>query len=253
MKRKFFLAICFLMTLGSTVSAQDDEGAITYGLKLGATYASISGLETTILSERDKFRNFTLEKKPRFGWAGGMFLNYRFHPIVALHAEVMYARQGSNLVFNNTVYRTDTTHFNYKIQFRYQYLNVLGLMKFYPWGNRENGWNRLSIGVGPQLGFNLASQNIIYTSGGTGKDSLFGPDSQIQQQLRNVLKGKSDFGFLVGLGYEFQNIGLTIDARYQMAVTDAVETLANPYKFIENKNRHTAFQLSAGWDFTFFK
>jgi hypothetical protein len=248
MKIKFSLIMSLFVTSASYAQSSDEK-TVNYGMKAGAIYSSISGLETTILSEAN-FKNYTLKMKPRYGWSAGMFLNYRLeHKVLGLQTEITYAQQGSDLLFDN--FEKD---FNYKMQFDYQFLNIAGLLKVYPWGGSEqNGLNGLNVGVGPQLGLNVAPQNIIYTSWGPGKRPEFGPDLLQQQQLRNVLKGKTNFGFTVGLGYEFKNFGLTLDTRYQMAITDAVETQSNSYNFIENKNTNQTFQFSVGWDFSFFR
>jgi len=250
-KLSFFISV--LTATSSTIYAQDYKSTLSYGIKAGATFAAITGLETTLFVEPFNL-NYTLKKQPRFGWGTSMFLNYRFQPALALHTEIMYARQGSNVLFTDTLrhFNNDSVGYNYKMQFGYQYLNIAAIIRFYPWGNSDKELNGLSIGVGPQLGFNVASHNIVFRSWGKKLPDDIGTNLQMQQQLRNVLKGKTNFGFIVGLGYEFPDFGLTIDARYQMAITDAVETLANSYRFIENKNTHTAFQLSVGWDFSYF-
>ena len=185
---------------------------------------------------------------PRFGWTGGTFLNFTFeNGALGIESEIMYAQQGSDLQFNNA-----EKDFNWKMQFNYQYINALGLFKVYPWGGSERPFSGLNTSVGAQLGFTLASQNIMYTSGGPGRLPDWGTDLQQQQQLRNVLKGKTNFGFNLNLGYEFRKFGLTVDARYYMGLTDVVETQSNSYNFIENKNSNTAFQFCVGWDFSFF-
>lgn len=251
MKLIVFLHIGLLLNFHYTLYAQENEDArlFAYGLKAGVTRSSISNLETTILSE-PYFLNYTLNPQTTIGWAGGGFLIYRFYSPVSLHAEIMYSQQGSDLVFNNI-----EKDFNYKMQFGYQYLNVLALVKLYPFSSRhdEREWRGPNVSAGPQVGFNVTPQNIKYTSGGSGRLAAFGSDLEQQQQLRNVLKGKNDFGFVCGLGYEFRKFGLTVDARYQLTLTDAVETQANSYNFIENKNTKTSFQFSIGWDFSFFK
>jgi hypothetical protein len=234
-------------------SGQRKEGPLNYGLKAGVTRSVIKDLESTILSE-PYFLNYTLSSEPVVGGSGGFFVNYRFIPNVALETQLLYSQQGSVLKFNNI-----EKDFNYKINFGYQYINVLGQIKFYPWGNAGNFYDRgyqakqgFNLSVGPQLGVNISSQNIKYTSGGTGRLAAFGSDLEQQQQLRNVLKGKTNFGFSFGIGYEFENIGLVIDARYFVGLTDVVETQANSYNFIENKNTNKAIQFTLGWDFSFF-
>lgn len=243
---KFLLVYCFAL-FNNLLFAQDIR-SLDYGLKTGPVYSSTSDLQTTILSE-PYFTNYSLNAKPRWGWTGGGFLNFRFsNQTLGLQTEIMYAQQGSDLLFNNM-----EKDFHWRMQFKHQYINLAGLFKLYPWGSKEErALSGLNVGVGPQLGFAIASDNIVYTSWGAGKLPQFGPDLLQQQQIRNVLKGKSNFGFNVGLGYRFRSFGLVLDARYFTGITDVVETQSNSYNFIEDKNTNKAFQFTVGWDFSFF-
>lgn len=226
---------------------RDGRIAVSYGIKAGATRSQISGLETTILSE-PYYLNYTLKGKARYGWAAGGFVDYNPDGTkFVLGADFLYSQQGSDLDFNNSA-----QDFYYKMQFKYQYVNITPQVKFYPWADDERdpiyGFN---VGLGVQLGFNVANEDIIYKSGGPGYLPAFGSDLEQQQQLRNVLKGKFNFGPTFSLGYKFAS-GFMIDARAFVGVTDVVETQSNSYNFIENKNTNLAFQLTLGYDFKLF-
>jgi hypothetical protein len=254
--------LCLLLAMPFLLNAQYKstgflarDGYSMYGLKAGATLSGISNLQTTILSE-PYFLNYTLNAQKRYGWTAGIFYNYRFqNPFISIETDLGYAQEGSDIVFNNL-----EKDFNYRMQFKYQYINLAGILKFYPWGDRfdnemateRNGIAGFYVGAGPQAGFNVAAQNIVYTSGGKGRLAAFGSDLDQQQQLRNVLKGKTNFGFSFGLGYEFSALKLSVDAKYFLGLTDVTGTQSNQYNFIENKNTSSCFMLVLGWDFSSF-
>lgn len=76
----------------------------------------------------------------------------------------------------------------------------------------------------------------------------FGTDLEQQQQLRNVLLGRNNFGLAVDVAY---NIGtlIKVGARYYYSATNAVETEANSYNFIAAKNTNTVYELSVAVNF----
>jgi hypothetical protein len=209
----------------------------TFGFKAGGNYSNVSNLSTIILSE-PYFLNYSIREKGRYGWHLGIYYEYKLEgERLAFQTELMYSTQGGNVLFNN--YEKD---FNYKMQFAYQYANIVALAKWFPLEKK------LSFGAGPFLGINLASRNIIYTSWGKGKDPAFGTDLQQQQQLRNVLMGKNNFGIAVDLAYDIANL-VKVGARYYWSATNTVETQANSYNFIAAKNTNTVWELSVALNF----
>lgn len=223
--------------------AQTFDG-VRISIKSGALYSGINNLETTILSE-PYFINYSLKDKKKFGYTGGFGVNWELkNSIASLNLDILYAQQGSELLFNNM-----EKDFNYKMQFNYQYLNFPLMLKVYPFEKVHDGLHGFNVGIGPQLGLNLTSGKIIYTSGGPGKLPAFGSDLEQQQQLRNVLKGKNNFGVNFHLGYDFVGAGLNLAFQYHYGLTDIVKTEANAFNFIENKNTNNTIQFTVGWEF----
>ncbi len=210
---------------------------MSFGLKAGANYSQVSGLSTILLSE-PYFINYSIQESGRAGWNLGIFYEYKLeNELLGFQSEIMFAQQGGNVEFSN--YEKD---FNYKMEFAYQYINIIGLAKWFPWSGK------VSLGAGPFLGINVASRNIKYKSWGDGKEEAFGTDLQQEQQLKNVLRGKNNFGLALDAGYDINNV-LKIGARYYWSATNTVETQANPYNFITGKNANTVFEFSVAVNF----
>jgi len=225
--------LCLFLSFLSinTIHAQ----TYTFGFKTGGNYSKISNLSTIILSE-PYFINYSIKESNRYGWHLGIFYEYKFDDApLGFQSEIQYSRQGGNVEFSN--YEKD---FNYKMEFAYQYINIVGLAKWYP------GHDKFSFGAGPFLGINVASRNIKYKSWGTGKEDAFGTDLQQQQQLQNVLRGKNNFGLAVDFAFDL-NKYLKFGARYYWSATNAVETQANSYNFITAKNNNSVIELSVAF------
>jgi hypothetical protein len=208
---------------------------LTYGVKIGGTWSKISNLSGMIISE-DYYQGYSMESEPRWGATAGLFLNYKFPDTrIALQPEIMYTMQGGDLKYS------DIKGLNYTIQFKYNYIALTTLVKVYIAG----GFN---LGAGPVLSFNLTPDNIEYKS--NQSEFGFGDDIQTRQALRNVIKGKADFALSLNLGYEWEN-GLMIEGRYNLGLTDIIETQVNGYKFIENSNKSSVFILTISYAFNF--
>jgi hypothetical protein len=117
-------------------------------------------------------------------------------------------------------------------------LNIGIGFKFYPWRN-------LFLSATPQVGFNLTPESLFYSS---NKEDLYGSDLETQQLMRNVIKGRTNVSIALGLGYQFCN-RIYVDARYNLGITDMMETMPNSYRYIENSNKSNGFQLTVGYAF----
>ncbi|PZR25399.1 MAG: hypothetical protein DI535_18175 [Citrobacter freundii] len=241
--------LCSLFTL----NAQNDldRAELIFGIYLGANKAEIKDLKATIMPETF-FTGYTLDPSKMTGFSGGFFVNRRFdQSLFGLQLELNYGQYGSSLHFNNSV-----QDFYYDMDFKYEYVSIAPMGKFY-FGRLDNGMTGLGhlyIGAGAQFGTNIASDNIFFTGGGNGWSTLFGSSIEQQQQLRNVLKGRSNFGLLGSVGYEFvrkeKDTGFTFDFRYHRGISDVLETMPNSYNFAETKfNRINYLQAAISFFF----
>jgi len=193
-----------------------------------------------VLVSESYYTGYTFENSEVWGFTGGVYINYKFEEsISALYSEISYSRLGNKLHYS------DIDDLNYDFIIKYDYLNLELWYKAYLYGG-------LHLGIGPRIGFNLTPGGLFYTSNG---EDLFGPDIRIQQQMRDVLKGRTNFCLCVSAGYEFSN-GLSIDARFYFGLSDVMETEVNNFHFIENSNASRVIQITLGYaipyDLNFF-
>jgi opacity protein-like surface antigen len=225
------IVVAILLMTSSALRAQYKKN-LMFGFKTGAAYSGISNTGAMIVSET-YYSGYSLTEEDRFGALAGFFVNYKFEgSSMAIQPELSYVQMGGLLNYS------DVNGLDYAIDFKYNYIRLNFLAKVYI----VDGFHAFA---GPGLALNVTPANIFYTS---NHEDLYGPDIQTQQQLRNVLKGKSDFGLCAGLGYEFKR-GLTIEAAYTFGLSDVIETQVNSYKFVENDNRSHSVQLTIGYAF----
>lgn len=234
--------IVLLLLLVSTKSllAQGDR-EITYGLFAGGIYSKMSNLPDVIVP-KGIYEGYTLEEKGKFGGMGGFFINWKYpYAKVAIQTDMSYSSQGTDLNYE------DIKGLKYKMTFGYSYINVGAQFKYYP-------VEGLYIGAGPYVGFNIASDNIKYTSNGqeiaASSGVYFEPDANVQKVLKESLTGKNYFYGVFSLGYEFSS-NFSVGARYALGLTDAMTTEENGHRYSENKNKINSISLIIGYSFDF--
>lgn len=242
LKQIYSLAIfALVITMSYSQPAQKmrESSNIQTGIKAGATYSNITNFSKVLVNE-EYYTGYTFNNTKVWAPTFSFFLNYRFEEsISSVNTEVSYTRLGNKLHYS------DVKNLKYDCILKYDYINWELWYRIYP-------FKAVHIGIGSRFGFNLSPGALFYTSNG---DSIFGPDIRIQQQMRDVLKGKTDFSLGLGLGFEIKN-RIIFDVRYYYGVSDIMETEVNNFNFIENKNSSRSAQITIGYiipyDFHFF-
>lgn len=234
--------IILLLVLVSTKSilAQGDR-EITYGLFGGGIYSKMSNIPDALIV-KGLYDNFTLKEEGKFGGTGGVFINWKYpYAKVAIQTEISYSGQGTDVNYE------DAKGLKYKITFGYSYINVGAQFKYYP-------VEGLYVGFGPHISFNIAADNIKYTSNAqqifADSGVYFEPDANVQKVLKESFTGKNYFSGIFSIGYEFES-KLTIGARYSLGLTDALTTEENGHRYSENKNKINSISLIIGYSFDF--
>jgi hypothetical protein len=143
----------------------------------------------------------------------GAFASIPLFTSFYLQPEMMYSGQG----FEETIFGQPT-------QFETGYLNVPVLFKY----QHETG---LFAETGPQVGFLLSAKNNV---------------AGISYDVKSSYE-TTDFSWALGIGYQFTGIGLGIDARYNLGLTNiAKESQNGTYK-------NSVFQLGLFYAFNFNK
>lgn len=232
--KKTFTLLLVLLTI-FRIEAQSGRRSnktnyMQFGIKAGTVYTKITNLSKVLVSE-SYYTGYTFENSDVWGITGGVYLNYKFEgSISAIYSEISYFRLGNKLHYS------DIDDLNYDFLVKYDYLNLELWYKAYI-------IQGLHLGAGPKIGFNLTPGALYYTSNG---EALFGPDIRIQQQMRDVLKGRTNFCLGLSVGYDF-TFGLSIDVRYYYGISDVMETEVNNFHFIENNNASRVIQVTLGY------
>ena len=230
-----------LLSCSLTIWAQLPDDEYFFGFKAGGTYSKIDEIKTTLIRPVHPEATYNTSVVPRYGAVAGLFFYYKFRggSFLAIQPEILYAMEGGDFMYD------DVNGLEYQIQFRYEYLNISPQFKIYPLAEFGEGISGFHVGIAPQISVNLASTNIVYTS----NTAIIGQDLQIQQNLREVLKGKNNVSIGLSAGMEVGR--LFVEARWNIGLTDVVETQANGYYFIENKNRSQSYFLTVAYAIPF--
>ena len=230
----YVLFISLLALISYDVQAQFDDQEFYYGFFAGGSRSQLSEIQTTIIRPVFPSETYSTSLENRWGVVIGSFVHYRFkNSHFAIEPQILYQDAGG--IFNYE----DVENLNYQIEFKYAHLKIAPIIKYY----LVNG---AFIQLGPELGLILNRSNLKYTS----NQPDLGPDLQIQQSLSEVLKGNNNVSLMIGAGYDVP-MGLGVDVRYHVGVSDAMETLANGFYFIENKNVQHALSLTLSYAIPF--
>ncbi|EZH76015.1 hypothetical protein ATO12_04290 [Aquimarina atlantica] len=123
MKKTIKLVVCVVLFGGMTISAQEKQKGIEFGIKAGGNVT--------------EFRNAS--SKFKIGVMGGVFSQYKFSEKLAIRSEVLYSAQGAKSKIGSR-------------KIKLNYINVLpAIIKFYP-------INKLSLEAGPHVGYLLGGK-----------------------------------------------------------------------------------------------
>lgn len=219
-----------LLMAAPLLYAQPADDEFFYGFKAGVTYGSFSEVGTTIIPAVFAEETYEVVTDRQLGFMGGVQFYHRFRDSrFAIQPEIIFADMGSQFTYK------DELDLEYQMNFRFQYVSLGTQVKVHPMGP-------LHFATGIQVAFNVAPNEIDYSS----NMPELGPDLQIQQSLREVLRGSNDINLLLGIGADFE-FGLQVELRYRLGLRDVLETQANGFNFIENENRSSGFSAMIGW------
>lgn len=251
-----------------------------FGFNIGGSMSKIGNIRNTIISP-----NFTVEKyytnddikmkdtlrnisEFKNNFTGDVVFYYRFkNSKIALQPGLSY-----QVISNNFKY-CDVENLRYDMDFRYDMLSAHLLLKAYPLNLKKAKFlNQLHFLIGPDFGLNLTKSNISYHEELNADSScmeftdpenffnqffsknepLVNENTQIEENLKDVLVGNSNLSLVLGLGYEHyfgkkgKNLGLNLDFRTNLGLTDMIGIEPNGFGFSEELNRSSSYSLRIG-------
>lgn len=232
-----FLSLALVFSFGSEkLNAQFEDDKFYYGFSAGVSGSTLGDVRTTIIRPVFPVETYDVFDQKRVGVVIGSFIHYRFNRSnFAIEPQILYQDGGGVFRYE------DINDLNYDITFKYAHIKIAPIIKYYLVGGAF-------IQLGPELGLVIDRSALEYTS----NQPDLGPDLQIQQSLSEVLKGNNNISLLLGVGYDMP-FGLGIDIRYHYGISDAMETLANGFYFIENKNIQHSIAITLSYAIPFYR
>ncbi len=223
------LPICAL-SLCNTYAQQN--GSLTFGIRTGASYTTISNLKQTFCSD---------DNLPTYGFTEGAYVapqvsisaQYRFPiSLVAVEGGICYCQTHSKLT-KLAARNTET----YDIKLNHIMLCVGA--KVYP---IKGFYAKAAIGAGPCLN---SSSCVKYNATGVTNTVKM----QVAEHISQSVKGRTLVSTDLSLGYDFAS-GLTVEAYYGNGLTDLLEVGVNSYNITEHRNDSQYFGVGIGWIIT---
>lgn len=219
---RHFTGLLIILILGFipfTSQAQFEDEEFYYGFIAGVSRSSLDDVKTTLIRPIFPSETYKTSNLNRWGVVIGSFVHYRFkNSHFAIEPQILYQDGGGEFHYE------DIEDLTYDITFNYAHLKIAPIIKYYLAAGAF-------IQLGPELGLIIDRSALKYNS----SQPDLGPDLQIQQSLSEVLKGNNNISLMMGAGYDMP-FGLGIDIRYNFGISDAMETIANGFYFVENKN-----------------
>jgi hypothetical protein len=215
--KKLLLSAAAALLVAAAAPAAHAQG-VRFGVKAGANLSNLSG----DLVNQDQYKN-------RWGFQGGVMVNFGLGDIVSIQPEVLYSQKGFKYadqqftLLGNTYRNTGNV--------RYDYLDVPILVRV-----RAAG---IFFEVGPQYSYLM---NVSTDRNQTLNGNNIGNAGSGTSNLDNVRR--NELGYVGGLGFQASN-GVMLGVRYSGAFTDFAKN--SNYSNDEFRNaRNSTFQAYVG-------
>lgn len=187
----FPLVLALVLFLSLTNSPA--QAGITFGAKGGFTLANIKSVPET-------FEGFKWENKT--GLAGGVFMEIGLPGPFSIQPEVLYVQKGAKISFS-------VEGISGTLKANIDYIEIPLLLKY---NFISGGPLNPSVYFGPYFGFNTKAEFVIENEGEERED--------IKDDIKNT-----EFGMVFGLGLtqKLGTIKLTLDARYDLGISNIIE------------------------------
>jgi hypothetical protein len=203
--------------LAAAASPTAHAQGIRFGVKAGANLSNLAG----DLVNQDQYKN-------RWGFQGGVMVNFGLGDIVSIQPEVLYSQKGFK--YADQQFTSPLGTFRNTGSVRYDYLDVPVLVRV-----RAAG---IFFELGPQYSYLL---NVSTDRTQTLNGNVVGNSGSGTSNLDNVRR--NELGYVGGLGYQASN-GVLLGVRYSGAFTDFAK---DGYSNNDFRNaRNSTFQAYVG-------
>lgn len=238
MKRNIFWIVCLLsLTMGAMAQSEVNEvGRFSVIPRVGVSLSNWSNNRLYYATEDE---TASLKSNYQAGFLGGADVEYRATKEIGISLGVYYAKQGFR--FSSYEATVDAEHRKYQgisdHHTNLHYLHVPLMVKGYV-------TRQLAFMVGAQAGFLLNDPKSEYTSIDIERDQYGGATYDNSQSVSSPLPTKKfDFSLPIGLSYEY--MGVVLDARYNLGLTQVDDAPAH-----EGKSKNQVFTFSVGYRFS---
>lgn len=215
--KKLLLSAAVALLATATAPAAHAQG-LRFGVKAGANLSNLSG----DLVNQDQYKN-------RFGFQGGVMLNFGLSDIISIQPEALYSQKGFKYADQQVT--TPLGTFRNTGSVRYDYIDVPVLVRV-----RAAG---VFFEAGPQYSYLM---NVSTDRSQTLNGNNVGNAGSGTSNLDNV--NRNELGYVGGLGYQASN-GVMLGVRYSGAFTDFAKN--SNYSNDEFRNaRNSTFQAYVG-------
>jgi hypothetical protein len=218
---KIISQIILIVFIGYSVQAQktkkcicqDPEEPLTHGLFLQWGASTLSQLPEQTNYSASGLNSITQNNRPLYDIGGGIFLEYRFKQApMGVLAEIGFKPYGGFVDYQ------DTQNQSYQLWYQYHNLTLGYVLKGYL-------GKRWSLGVGPQMGFNVSNRSIRYQSQNINSSLS---DKDIENRLRNIYRPNVMVALQGGIGYQLDH-RMSVEVRYLYGLTDDITTQINAF------------------------
>lgn len=223
--KKIVLSAFAILTIG-LVHAQD----LRFGVKAGLNLATLSGGATN--------EDATM----KVGFHAGGLMEVKFTDKLALQPELLFSLQGTKI--DGRVDYGGGEYDEYSDKLNLGYINIPVMLKFYP-------TKSFFLEAGPQVGFLVTGKrNRDFTEVYDDGNSIVTTKTSSETDVKDLYKS-IDFGFNVGLGYDFTE-NVFINARYNIGLSN-ISDVPSVFGFnpgvAELDRKNSVISLSFGYKF----
>jgi opacity protein-like surface antigen len=230
-----------LMLLATTLNAQEQPWS--FGVKAGMSMCWLAGLDELASPSPSGAPKMTSKTSSDLFFTGGLTAGYAFHKNIGVGLEVIYTRLGGKLerskeLPGNATDKEKEDNKPQKVQILSHNLAVPVMLKIFPMGcDPDDGI--LAVDLGAQFSFPFAA-GVKHTPLNKETGMFSGSLEEFKDEDGKAFDKSAQLksmtmGLIAGVSYEFPEIGLTVDGRFHLAISDILKDDSEAKKYRKEK------------------